>query len=116
MTAQICFRLGVRASERSALAQRMKPEKLFPMFLKLSDRPCLVVGAGAIAESKIASLMEAGARVRMVAPEATTQVRSSTQSNSIEWHRRPFQPDDLEGMFLVVAATSSTELHEGIFE
>ncbi len=94
----------------------MKPEKLFPMFLKLSDRPCLVVGAGAIAESKIASLMEAGARVRVVAPEATTQVRSWTQSNSIEWHRRPFQPDDLEGMFLVVAATSSTELHEGIFE
>jgi precorrin-2 dehydrogenase/sirohydrochlorin ferrochelatase len=93
----------------------MKPEKLFPMFLKLSARPCLVVGAGAIAESKIASLLEAGGRVRVVAPEATPQVRSWAQSNSIEWHQRPFQPADLEGMFLVVAATSSTELHERIF-
>jgi precorrin-2 dehydrogenase/sirohydrochlorin ferrochelatase len=94
----------------------MKPEKLFPMFLKLSARRCLVVGAGTIAESKIASLLEAGGRVRVVAPEATPQVRSWAQSNIIEWHQRPFQPADLEGMFLVVAATSSTELHERIFE
>jgi precorrin-2 dehydrogenase len=94
----------------------MKPEKLFPMFLKLSARPCLVVGAGAIAESKIASLLEAGGHVRVVAPEATPQVRSWAQSNILEWHPRPFEPDDLDGMFLVVAATSSTELHERIFE
>jgi precorrin-2 dehydrogenase/sirohydrochlorin ferrochelatase len=94
----------------------MKPEKLYPMFLKLSARRCLVVGAGTIAESKIASLLEAGGRVRVVAPEATPQVRSWAQSNIIEWHQRPFQPADLEGMFLVVAATSSTELHERIFE
>jgi precorrin-2 dehydrogenase/sirohydrochlorin ferrochelatase len=94
----------------------MKPAKLFPMFLKLSARPCLVVGAGTVAESKIASLVEAGGRVRVVAPEATPQVRSWAQSKGIEWHQRPFQPDDLEGMFLVVGATSSTELHERIFE
>jgi precorrin-2 dehydrogenase / sirohydrochlorin ferrochelatase len=94
----------------------MKPAKLFPMFLKLSARPCLVVGAGTVAESKIASLLEAGGRVRVVAPDATPQVRSWAQSKSIEWHQRPFQPDDLEGMFLVIAATSSTELHERIFE
>jgi len=54
--------------------------------------------------------------VRVVAPEATPQVRSWALSNSIEWRQRPFQPDDLEGMFLVVAATSSTQLHERIFE
>ncbi len=86
------------------------------MFLKLSARPCLVIGAGTVAESKIASLMEAGGRVRVVAPEATPQVRSWAQSKGIEWHQRPFQPDDLEGMFLVIAATSSTELQERIFE
>ena len=116
MTGQTCLKLDVLASPRSALAVRMKPEKLFPMFLKLSDRPCLVVGAGAIAESKIVSLLEAGGRVRVVAPEATPQVRSWAQSSSIEWQQRPFQPDDLDGMFLVVAATSSTELHERLFE
>ena len=116
MTGQICFKLVVAASARSALTENMPPAiKLFPMFLKLSARPCLVVGAGTIAESKIASLLEAGGQVRVVAPEATPQVRFWAQSNTIEWHQRPFHPDDLEGMFLVVAATSSTELHERIF-
>jgi len=115
MTGQIYFRLDVYASTGSALRERMKPAKLFPMFLKLSARPCLVVGAGTIAESKIASLLEAGGRVRVVAPEATPQVCSWAHSNSIEWHQRLFQADDLEGMFLVVAATSSTELHQRIF-
>jgi precorrin-2 dehydrogenase/sirohydrochlorin ferrochelatase len=86
------------------------------MFLKLTARPCLVVGAGSIAESKIASLLEADARVRVVAPKATEQVRAWAQSKKIDWHQRAFQHNDLEGMFLVVAATSSRELHEQIFE
>src|SRR6059036_1712172 len=116
MTGQIYFRLDVHHSAGSALSESMKPGKLFPMFLKLSARPCLVVGAGAVAESKIASLLEASGRVRVVAPEATPQVRSWAQSNTIEWRQRPFQPDDLDGMFLVVAATSSTELDERIFD
>jgi precorrin-2 dehydrogenase/sirohydrochlorin ferrochelatase len=86
------------------------------MFLKLANRPCLVIGAGAIAESKIASLLDAGGHVRVVAPEATPQVRAWAQSKSVEWHQRPFEPADLDGMFLVIAATSSTELHERVFE
>lgn len=86
------------------------------MFLKLKDQPCLVVGAGAIAESKIASLLEARAQVCVVAPEATRQIRSWARSNKIEWYRRSFQPSDLDGMFLVVAATSSPRLHEQIFQ
>ena len=54
--------------------------------------------------------------MRVVVPAATPQVRSWSQSKAIEWQQRPFQPDDLEGMFLVVAATSSAELHERLFE
>jgi len=114
ITGPICRKLGVQVGV--ALRERMKPPKLFPMFLKLGARPCLVVGAGAIAESKIASLLEAGARVRVVAPEATEQVRSWAASKTIEWHQRPFQPADLESMFLLIAATSSTELHERIYK
>lgn len=86
------------------------------MFLKLSARHCLVVGAGSIAESKIASLLEAGAKILVVAPEATSQVQSWAKSKQIAWHQRPFEPGDLEGMLLVVAATSSKEVHERVFE
>jgi precorrin-2 dehydrogenase / sirohydrochlorin ferrochelatase len=102
--------------EPTAVSEKKKPAKLFPMFLKLSGRPCLVVGAGIVAESKIVSLVEADAQVRVVAPEATPEVRFLAQSRKIEWQQRGFQPDDLDSMFLVVAATSSTELHEQIFQ
>jgi precorrin-2 dehydrogenase/sirohydrochlorin ferrochelatase len=94
----------------------MDSARLFPIFLKLTGRPCLVVGAGTVAESKIAGLVEADAQVRVVAPEATPEIRSWAQSRRVEWQRRGFQPHDLDGIFLVVAATSSTELHEQIFQ
>jgi len=94
----------------------MKPVKLFPMFLKLTARPCLVVGAGNIAETKIAGLLDTDARVCVVAPKATQSIRAWAQSKKIDWHQRPFRPADLEGMFLVVGATSSRELHEQIFK
>jgi precorrin-2 dehydrogenase/sirohydrochlorin ferrochelatase len=86
------------------------------MFLKLGGRPCLVVGAGTIAESKITSLIEADARVLVVAPDATPGVRSWAQAKRVEWRQRGFQPSDLDGMFIVVAATPSTELHKQIFQ
>lgn len=89
--------------------------KLFPFFLKLGGRRCLVVGAGSIAESKIGGLLEAGAKVRVVAPEATRKVRAWAGSRKIAWQRRSFRSKDLQGMFLVVAATPSTQLHEQIF-
>jgi len=94
----------------------MNPARLFPMFLKLAGRPCLVVGAGTVAESKIASLIEADAKVLVVAHDATPGVRSWAQAKQVEWRQRGFQPGDLDGMFVVVAATSSTELHKQIFQ
>jgi precorrin-2 dehydrogenase/sirohydrochlorin ferrochelatase len=94
----------------------MNPARLFPMILKLGGRPCLVVGAGTVAESKITSLIEADAQVLVVAPDATPGVRSWAQAKRVEWRQRAFQPSDLDGMFIVVAATSSTELHKRIFQ
>lgn len=90
--------------------------ELFPLFLKLEGRHCLVVGAGRVAEAKIESLVRCGAKVRVVAPSATEAVRTMAAAGSIVWERRAYQQDDLEGAFLVVAATSSPELHAAIFE
>jgi precorrin-2 dehydrogenase/sirohydrochlorin ferrochelatase len=95
--------------------KRLPPAKVFPLFLKLKNRPCLVVGAGNIAESKIEGLVQADATVRVVAPEATPKVCSWANDGKIDWQRRDFQASDLRGMFLVVAATSSTPVHEHIF-
>jgi precorrin-2 dehydrogenase/sirohydrochlorin ferrochelatase len=94
----------------------MSEAKLFPMFLKLAGRHCLVVGAGTIGESKIAGLMETGAHVRVVTPVATEQVKTWVIEKKIVWEKREFRVEDLDGMFLVIAATSSTELHKEIFD
>ena len=92
-----------------------KNAPLFPIFLKLEGRTCLVVGAGPVGEGKIRSLLESGAQVRVVSPSATSQVRDWLESNRISWEPREFESADLEGIFLVVAATSSTEVNDTIF-
>jgi precorrin-2 dehydrogenase/sirohydrochlorin ferrochelatase len=88
---------------------------LFPMFLKLARRRCLVVGAGRIAEGKIASLLEAGARVRVVAPHATPAIAIWARNRRIIWIERTFEPADLDRAFLVIAATSSVKVHRLVF-
>jgi precorrin-2 dehydrogenase/sirohydrochlorin ferrochelatase len=93
----------------------MDPVNLFPAFLKLAGRRCLVVGAGPVGEEKIGGLLVAGADVFVVAPEATERVRSWSQAAQIRWEARKFRASDLRTAFLVVAATSSPELHEKIF-
>ena len=97
------------------MTTRKAPPKVFPMFLKLEGRRCLVVGAGAIAQGKIGGLIADDAQIRVIAPEATTQVQTWAGEGKIDWERRKFQPSDLQGVFLVVASTSSTALHEEIF-
>lgn len=88
---------------------------LFPMFMKLNDRSCLVVGAGNIGEQKIAGLLETGARIRVVAIEATPTVREWAREGRIELELRPYRSSDLEGVFLAVVATSSRTLNERIY-
>ena len=57
---------------------------LFPMFLKLEGRQCLVVGAGRIGEPKISGLLETGARIRVVSLDATPTVREWARAGAIE--------------------------------
>jgi len=88
---------------------------LFPAFLKLAGRRCLVVGAGPIAQEKTEGLLRAGATVRVVAPQATRKIQAWARAGKIRWDARKFRSSDLSGAFLVVAATSSPALHDQIF-
>ena len=88
---------------------------LFPLFLKLRGRPCLVVGAGKISEGKIAGLLEAGAHVRVIALNATERIVHWHKTKKLRLKQRTFRPRDLDGMFLVVAATNSPKVHRAIY-
>lgn len=88
---------------------------LFPMFLKLEGRQVLVVGAGKVGEPKIGGLLDTGARIRVIALDASPTVRDWARKERIELEQRPFSPDDLNGAFLAIVATSSRSLNERIY-
>lgn len=93
----------------------MRSANLFPAFIKIAGRRCLVVGAGRVGEEKIETLLEAGADVHVVAREASRRVQAWAREARIHWEARKFQDSDLSGAFLVVAATSSSALHARIY-
>jgi precorrin-2 dehydrogenase / sirohydrochlorin ferrochelatase len=88
---------------------------LFPIFLKLTDRPCIVIGAGHLAESKIESLLTAAARVAVIAPEANARITELADSGEIQLHLRDYAHGDLAGQFLAVAATNVPAVNRAVF-
>jgi len=88
---------------------------LFPMFLKLEGRQCLVVGAGKVGEPKIAGLLETGARIRVVSLEASPAVREWALEGKLQLELRAFTDEDLAGTFLAIVATNSRTLNERVY-
>jgi siroheme synthase-like protein len=88
---------------------------LLPIFVKLRDRLVVVIGGGAIAEGKIESLLAAEARIRVVAPQVTPSIAQSIAQGRIEWRSKTFAPADLDGAFLVIAATSAPGVNAAVF-
>ena len=88
---------------------------LFPIFLKLTGRPCIVIGAGNLAESKIESLLAAHARVIVIAPSANARITSLADAGEIALQLRTYTPGDLAGQFLAVAATDDPAVNRAVF-
>ena len=87
---------------------------LLPIFLKLDGRRCLLVGAGAVALDKIGSLLKTGLTLRVVAPEARPEVSELAAEGRLEWIQRPFELSDLDGNYLVIAATDVPDVNAAV--
>src|ERR1700746_1248724 len=85
------------------------------MFFKLAGRSCLFVCAGKVGESKVGGLLDTGVLVRVVTLEATDVVREWARTGKIALELRAFTPDDLDGAFLAIVATSSHSLNEFVY-
>ena len=83
--------------------------------LKLTGRKCLVVGGGEIGLEKVEGLLACDGDVVLVAPDACEPVRALAEEGSIEWVKRSYEPSDLEGKFMVIAATDDSEVNIGIY-
>jgi precorrin-2 dehydrogenase len=88
---------------------------LFPMFMKLEGKRCLVVGAGNVGEPKIGGLIDTGARVHVIALQASETVQGWAQAGKITLQLRAFAAEDLDGTFLAVVATASRVLNSSIY-
>ena len=84
--------------------------------LRLDGRRCLVVGGGEIGLEKVEGLLVCGAAVTLVAPEAGAALEALAAEGSIVWERRDYEPADLDGSFLVIAATGDSEVNITVHE
>ncbi len=85
--------------------------------LKLSGRRCVVVGGGDIGLEKVEGLLACEGEVTLIAPDAIESLRELADEGSIRWERRTYAgPADLEGVFMVIAATDDTDVNIAVYE
>ncbi len=84
--------------------------------LKLSGRRCLVIGGGEIALEKVEGLLACDGRVEIVAPHAVPELERLAAEGSIAWQRRAYEPADLAGAFMAIAATDDTDVNIRVWE
>ena len=86
----------------------------YPVYLNLKERSCVVVGGGEVAERKIQSLLECGARVTIISPEATPAIQERARTGEVVWEPREYADGDLKGAFVAIAATDRRKVNEAI--
>jgi precorrin-2 dehydrogenase/sirohydrochlorin ferrochelatase len=86
-------------------------KQYYAAFLDLENKPVTVIGAGHEAEGKVRQLLPTGARVTLIAPEATDQVQRWVEEGKLTWVRRTYQPGDLEGAHLAIVGTDDHEVN-----
>ncbi|HVZ84036.1 MAG TPA: siroheme synthase CysG [Terracidiphilus sp.] len=89
---------------------------LLPIFLKLDNRPGLLVGAGTVALDKIGSLLQTGLRLRVIAPRAHEDILRLALEGRLEYTARAFEESDLDGNFLVIAATDDPAVNAAVYQ
>ena len=90
----------------------MRP--MYPVSLDIDDKLCLVVGGGQVAARKVRGLLAAGARVRVISPALHVRMEVLLAEEGVEWQRKAFAAEDVEGAFLVFAATDRPEVQAAV--
>ncbi|MCL0064989.1 glutamyl-tRNA reductase [Dehalococcoidia bacterium] len=92
-------------------------KNLYPVFLNINAKRCVVVGGGRIAQRRVKSLLECGAMVKIISPELSEKLElMAGKKKSIEVVKREFCYGDLEGAFLAIAASSEPEVNRRVVE
>jgi uroporphyrin-III C-methyltransferase/precorrin-2 dehydrogenase/sirohydrochlorin ferrochelatase len=87
-----------------------------PIFLAVAEAPCLVVGGGEVAARKAALLQRAGGRVTVVSPDLGPALAARVAAGEVAWRQREFEPGDVAGFRIAVAATDRSEVNVRVSE
>ncbi len=87
---------------------------LFPIFINLRGKKCLIIGGGEVAERKIEDLLQYEAAITIVSPQVTDKIRTWVESGIITYLSREFEEDDINGIFMVFAATNNSLVNQEI--
>ncbi|MDH3694639.1 MAG: siroheme synthase CysG [Gammaproteobacteria bacterium] len=85
-----------------------------PIFINIRGRNCLVVGAGDVAARKARLLLDAGARVSVIAPEACAAIQKLNTDEELSYQQQAFSPNQLSGNELVIAATNDQTINQKV--
>jgi precorrin-2 dehydrogenase/sirohydrochlorin ferrochelatase len=88
----------------------------FPAFIKLDNRKVLLVGGGNIAAEKLEKLLDFTTDITIVAPEISQEVETTARQSGLVCHRRPYRPEDLRDVFVVIVAVDDLSLQKEIYE
>ncbi|KUG04700.1 siroheme synthase / precorrin-2 oxidase [hydrocarbon metagenome] len=87
---------------------------LYPVYIDLTDKKCLVIGGGKVAERKICHLLDYGCSIMAVSPQAEKNIEQWADQELIEWYQREFQAQDIAGCFMVFVATDDYQINEKV--
>ena len=88
--------------------------RYYPVNLDIKNRKCLVVGGGGVGTRKVITLLDCGAKVTVISPDASEKLLELTGNASIVLKKRPYRETDLDGMFLVIGTTDDEKLNRQI--
>ena len=88
----------------------------YPVFLNLAGKRCVILGGGTIAQGKIAALKGAGGAITIISPDATPGIQTAARRGDVKWLERKYEPGDLKGAFIAVAATNVWYVNREIFD
>ena len=90
------------------------PARYYPLFLAIEGRTCLVVGAGAVGERKVSTLLKYGAKIRLVARELSAWLEEKRSEKLVIWAGERYERSHLQGVSLAFAATDDPDLNRAI--
>tara|TARA_Y100000996_G_C22453977_1_gene615066 strand:- start:132 stop:767 length:636 start_codon:yes stop_codon:yes gene_type:complete len=88
----------------------------YPAFINVENRTCLVIGGGEFAEEKVFKLLSHGAKIKIVSPDITKNIKNILDKEEVVWIKRKYSSGDLKDVFIAISATGDEVANDQVFK